>query len=164
MTSKMTAQILFNFLPIKCGRNIGRWLKYFWGGFGFKLYCGFGFELYCCLIWAMYARIAKNTSDSSKLILSLILRLPYRAPLANEPHLLPQRNGDEPPLLPHLRGRARKYRLIGGPGSDRVSSISSFSYSCPKDTVSKPKQKAKISKSTFMQGLRSLKNCLFQKV
>ena len=72
-------------------------------------------------------------SDSSKLILS-----PYRAPLAGAPHLLPQFNADETPLLPHLKGRALKYRLIGA--SVKVSSISSFSYSCPKDTVSKQKQ------------------------
>ena len=74
-----------------------------------------------------------------KIILSLILLLPYRAPLANVPHLLPHRNGDEPPLLPHLRERDLKYLLIGA--SAKVSSISSFSYSCPKDTVNKPNNK-----------------------
>jgi hypothetical protein len=33
-----------------------------------------------CLIWAIYAIIAKNMLDYSKLIVSLIIRLPYRAP------------------------------------------------------------------------------------
>ena len=89
-----------------------------------------GFCTNLALIWAIYARIAKKMSDSSKLILS-----PYLAPLYGEPHLLPQFNVDETPLLPHLRGRALKYRLIGA--SVKFSSISSFSYSCPNYTVRK---------------------------
>ena len=64
--------------------------------------------------------------DYSKLIVSLILRLPYRAPLAMVPHLLPQHNGVDPSFR---EGPARKNLLIGRP--------SSFSYPCPKGTVSK---------------------------